>query len=94
MPTAGGAVVVHFTAPWCRPCGTVERILDNLAAAYAHADFVKVDVDAHPELGARFGVLALPTVVLVRDGGPVATIEGARRRETYERALAEVVPAA
>ena len=86
--------VVQFGAPWCRPCKPVEAILGELAAAYPDVRFEAVNLDEEPERGERYGVLTLPTVVILRAGEAVATIEGARRREAYERALAEVVPAA
>jgi thioredoxin 1 len=84
--------VIQFTAPWCGPCRPVERILDELRPSYPQVEFVRVDVDAEPETGARYLVLALPTVVVERDGERVATIDGARPRRVYEQALREVVP--
>jgi thiol-disulfide isomerase/thioredoxin len=82
--------VVHFTAPWCAPCKAVTRALGELAPAYPQVEFSEVDVDAEP----TSDVLALPTVLVLRDGEVVARLEGARRRRDYERALAEVLPAA
>jgi thioredoxin 1 len=86
--------VLQFTAPWCGPCKPVEALLAELAPRYPGVRFSKVDVDAEPETGMRFGVLALPTVVILRDDEPVVVLDGARKRGDYERALAEVVPAA
>ena len=86
--------VLQFTAPWCGPCKPVAAILAELATRYPQVRFGEVDVDAEPETGMRFGVLTLPTVVILRDDEPVQVIDGARGRAEYERALAEVVPAA
>ena len=86
--------VLQFTAPWCRPCKPVEAIVAELAVAYPAVRFVTLNLDEEPDLGARYGVLTLPTVVILRAGAAVATIEGVRRRTAYERALAEVLPAA
>ncbi len=61
---------------------------------YPRVAFDVVDLDERPEEGVRYGVLALPTVVIERDGEIATRLEGARRRVDYERALAEVVPAA
>lgn len=82
--------VVHFTAPWCGPCKSVARSLAELAPAYPEVEFAEVDVDAEPTAE----VLALPTVLIFREDEVVARLEGARRLRDYERALAEVVPAA
>jgi thioredoxin 1 len=86
--------VLLFTAPWCGPCKPVARALAELAPHYPDARFGEVDVDAEPETGMRFGVLTLPTVVILRDGEAVRVIDGARPRRDYERALEEVLPAA
>lgn len=85
--------VVHFTAPWCAPCKSVARALGELAPSHPHVEFAEVDLDADPAAGAEHAVLALPTVLVFRDGEVVSRLEGARRRGDYERALAEVVPA-
>ena len=86
--------VLQFTAAWCSPCRPVERALRQLAPRYPSVRFSWVDLDEQPALGAQYGVLALPTVVVLRDGAVLRTIDGARSSRVYERALAEVVPAA
>ena len=86
--------VVLFTAPWCAPCKPVAAILDELAPRFPGARFRTVNLDDEPEAGARYGVLALPTVVVARDGVALTTLDGARGRAEYECALAEVLPAA
>jgi thiol-disulfide isomerase/thioredoxin len=85
--------VTHFTAPWCGPCKPVGEALEELARSLPF-ELRVVDLDAEPETGARYGVLALPTVVIERDDEVVATIDGARRKPEYERLLREVIPAA
>ena len=85
--------VIQFTAPWCAPCRPVARALAEIAPAYPDVAFDVVDLDEQPDEGARYGVLALPTVVIERDGEIAARLEGARRRGDYEQALAKVVPA-
>ena len=83
-----------FTAPWCAPCKPVARALAELAPRFPSARFAEVDVDDEPESAMRFGVLTLPTVVILRDDEAIAVIDGARPRADYERALEEVLPAA
>ena len=85
--------VVHFTARWCRPCVRVAAALGELAARHPAVRFTELDVEAQPEAAQRYGVLALPTVLLLRDGAIVGRVDGARRKSAYERALREVVPA-
>jgi thioredoxin 1 len=86
--------VVQFTAPWCGPCKPVARALTELAPSFPDVEFSEIDVDADVEAGVRHDVLVLPTVLVLRDGEVVARLDGARRRDDYERALREVVPAA
>jgi thioredoxin 1 len=86
---AGGTVVIDFWAPWCRPCHAIEPFLDELAASAAgRVSFAKVDIDAHPEIAARYEVLSIPTVMLFEGGEARATVIGARPRAHFERAFA------
>lgn len=85
-------VVVDFWAPRCKPCDAIEPHLLALADEWAgRARFVRVDVDAEPMLGARYGVLSLPTVVLFSEGEARETIYGAQPRSTFERKLGAFV---
>jgi thioredoxin 1 len=72
-------LVVDFTAEWCPPCRALEPILHDLAAELADThDVVTVDVDARPELAARFRVLGFPTLLLFRDGEVVHRLVGCK----------------
>ena len=89
---SGLPVLVDFTAPWCRPCRTIEPILDELAAAHAgRLELVAMDVDDNLATPSRYGVLSLPTVMLFVDGEPRFTILGAHPRRRYAEALAPFV---
>jgi thioredoxin 1 len=80
-------VVVDFWAPWCKPCDAIEPHLRALAAERG-TRLVRLNVDDNLAVPARFGVLALPTVVLFAGGEARVTVYGAHAREYYEKAFA------
>ena len=65
-------VLVDFWADWCGPCHMAAPEVNRVASQMAgKAIVLKVDTDAHPELGARFGVRGIPNFVVLKDGRQV-----------------------
>ena len=65
-------VLLDFWAPWCGPCRMVAPIVEEIAAERADIKVGKVNVDEQPELASQFGVMSIPTLVVMK-GGKIAT---------------------
>lgn len=75
---AGGPVLVDFWAEWCGPCKQISPVLDEIAKEFdGKLTVAKVNIDQNPEAPQRFGVRGIPTLILFKDGKPVATKVGA-----------------
>lgn len=75
--TKEGMVLVDFFAKWCAPCSKLMPQLESLSEQITDVKFVKVDADASPELSGKYGVMGLPTVMLMKDGEVVERHTGA-----------------
>lgn len=71
-------VFVDFWAPWCGPCRMVGPVVEEIAAERSDIKVCKVNVDEQPELAGQFGVMSIPTLVVVKDGKIVRQSVGAR----------------
>lgn len=81
-------VLVDYWAPWCGPCRVVGPVVDQIAAERAGTLKVgKVNVDEQPELADLAGVQGIPSMVLYREGHPVAHTVGAQPKPALELAL-------
>lgn len=63
-----GKTLIDFWAPWCGPCRMQSPILEQLEASGAAVKICKVNVDEQPDLAKRFGVLSIPTLILMQNG--------------------------
>ena len=68
-----GLVLVDFFATWCGPCKMLSPLLEELAEEKPDLKVLKIDVDEVGPLAARFGIQAIPTLILFKNGERMAT---------------------
>ena len=88
LATKNTPVMVDFWATWCGPCRMVAPVIEQVAEEYEGRAIVgKVDVDECGDLAMRYGVMSIPTVMVVVNGQPVAKQIGAAPKTTYAAML-------
>ena len=74
-------VLLDFWASWCGPCQMLLPIIEELAGEVTDAKICKVNVDEQPELAEKYGVMSIPTLVVVKDGKTVKTSVGVQPKD-------------
>ena len=80
-------VLLDFWAAWCGPCRMVSPVIDMVAQENPDIKVGKVNVDEQPELASAFGVMSIPTLVVMKDGKEVGRNIGAVPKEHILRML-------
>ena len=83
-----GRVIVDFWAEWCMPCRMLAPTIDKIAAEYAGKVKVgKLDTDANRDVSMKYGISAIPTVLLFQGGQVKQKFVGLRKEADFKEAL-------
>ncbi len=74
-------ILLDFYADWCGPCRVVLPIIEEIAAERGDIAVGKINVDSESALAGEFGVLSIPTLVVIKNGAVTAKVSGARPKE-------------
>ena len=74
-------VLLDFWTPWCAPCRMVVPIIEEIAGERPDIRVGKINVDEQPELASEFGIMSIPTLVVMKNGKIVQQVSGARPKE-------------
>lgn len=83
-----GVTLVDFWAEWCGPCRQMEPIIEDLAQDYANkAKISKVNIDDEQDIAEKFGIQAIPTLLLFKDGAVAQKFVGLTKKDVLAQAL-------
>ena len=82
-------VLLDFYADWCGPCRMLSPVIHEIAEERPDIVVGKINVDEEPELASAFGVMSIPTLVILKNGEVVNTAAGARPKDSVLALLGE-----
>ena len=75
-------ILLDFWAPWCAPCRMVAPTVEEIASERVDIKVGKINVDEQPELANKFGIMSIPTLVVMKNGKIIQRVSGVRSKNT------------
>ncbi|KAL1915701.1 uncharacterized protein VTP21DRAFT_6460 [Calcarisporiella thermophila] len=83
-------VIIDFFATWCGPCKVIAPKFVKFSEEYTNAVFIKIDVDKLGDIAAEYGVAAMPTFVIIKNGQKADSVVGANPKGLEDKIKAHV----
>ena len=83
-------VLVDFYADWCMPCKMLAPVIEELSTEVSDVKVCKINIDQQPELAAKFQVMSIPTLMVMKDGAPLASRVGVQPKQKILEMLREL----
>lgn len=81
-------VLVDFWASWCGPCRMMAPVVDEIAESMADTVKVgKINIDENPELAEKYGVMSIPTFIIIKNGQETARTVGVQSKEEITKLM-------
>ena len=84
---AEGTVLIDFWAAWCGPCRMIAPAVEKIAEEHPEVKVCKINIDDEQELAIKYGVMSIPTLMVVKNGEMVNTAVDLRPKEEIEALL-------